>query len=277
MTDTEGVPMLSTIINRRWELLLPEHRHGRLEWDVWEQERLGAMFEFMHTAPGYGPVPSEPGDPRGALAPRHRVFDIGAEEGDFPALWASWGATVTLVEPNPKVWPNIRAIFEANGLVDRVDGYFVGFAGEEELANHKWDRDHVATVSGDGRVVHGAWPQCAYGPIIGDHGFLVLPERPDVPIVTIDALALTSGPPSCITIDVEGAELTVLRGARHVLATSQPRIFVSVHLDLPWIDEKYPGDTGEKVAEFLHGFGYEGRHLATDHEEHWEWRHPEGH
>lgn len=247
--------MIDTEINGRWHLLLPEHRAARTEWPVWEIERLAAMHDCIR-----------PGD---------LVYDVGAEEGDFPALWASWGADVVMIEPNPRVWPNIRAIFEANELESHVRGRWVGFAGDldfmarQSIAQTRaWINEHVG--------IETVWPKCAYGPLIGDHGFLVLPERPDCPVSTIDLLSQSYGPPTVITIDVEGAELTVLRGAAEMLERARPAVFVSVHIDMPWIDEKYPGDTGDKVAEFLESFGYVGRHLATDHEEHWEWRHPEG-
>lgn len=249
--------MIPTTINERWTLLLPEHRAARTEWPVWEKERLAAMADCI--------VDEVP-----VSRQRDLVYDIGAEEGDFPALWASWGADVVMVEPNPRVWPNIRAIFEANHLEHRMQGWHVGFAGTEERAvEDQWRTDWID------QSPDPMWPLCAFGPVIGDHGFLVLPERPDVPITTIDALAVQH-PPTVITIDVEGAELTVLRGARHVLEEAKPAVFVSVHIDLPWIDEKYPGDTGDKVAEYMEAHGYVGRHLATDHEEHWEYRHPEG-
>lgn len=275
--------MIPTTINERWTLLLPEHRAVRAEWPVWEKERLAAMHEVLaHN----GTLTDGP------EICRDLVYDIGAEEGDFPALWASWGADVVLVEPNPKVWPNIRAIFEANELEDRLRGWWVGFAGDSTSNDGRsaaqlrdWIEEHVLDpgIESDVHEAVGAaaysparWPQCAYGRIIGDHGFLVLPERPDCPSRTIDELAVEYGEPTVITIDVEGAELTVLRGAVAVLSESRPAVFVSVHIDMPWIDEKYPGDTGDKVAEYMQGLGYAGRHLATDHEEHWEWRHPEG-
>lgn len=258
--------MIPTTINERWMLLLPEHRAVRPEWPVWEKERLAAMADLM--------IDVVTGDNMEADV----VYDIGAEEGDFPALWASWGAKVVMVEPNPKVWPNIRAIFEGNNLEDKMLGWFVGFAGDQSsldrqsVATHRaWDDEHVGELGPE-----QTWPACAYGRIIGDHGFLVLPERPDCPATTIDLLAEKFRPPSVITIDVEGAELTVLRGAGRVLEQNRPAVFVSVHIDMPWIDEKYPGDTGDKVAEYMQGLGYVGRHLATDHEEHWEWRHPSG-
>lgn len=288
--------MIPTTINERWTLFLPEHRHARLEWPVWEKERLAAMHDLITGADQIVCWTCEDtwkrDDPDRCLDASHRqnvlaevhetyidqherdvVYDIGAEEGDFPALWATWGADVVLVEPNPRVWPNIRAIFEANGLVDHVKGWHVGFAGKD-VRTADWSHDPARGENPDEDV--DGWPRCAYGPVIGDHGFLVLPERPDVPVTTIDNLAARYGAPTVITIDVEGAELTVLRGAKAVLSVNRPAVFVSVHIDLPWIDEKYPGDTGDKVAEFMTAYGYVGRHLATDHEEHWEWRHPEG-
>lgn len=251
-------PMRRTRINERWELLLPEHRAARPEWPEWERERLAAMAE--------------------RIGPGDVVFDVGAEEGDFPALWASWGAEVVMVEPNPRVWPNIRAIFRANELEDRVRGWFVGFVGEKvDLYRPDWMTEHVGALWRVGDEPHGCvpgrpWPQCAYGPVIGDHGFLVLPERPDCPVTTVDELAARYGAPTVITLDVEGAEATVLRGAARTLREERPTVFVSVHIDLPWIDEKYPGDTREVVLSLMGQAGYVGEHLATDHEEHWAFR-----
>lgn len=269
--------MIPTTINERWTLLLPEHRHDRLEWPVWEKERLAAMYDVIGQEPS-GVMPN-----LGVVPPRDLVFDIGAEEGDFPALWAQWGADVVLVEPNPLVWPNIRAIFEANDLVGHLRGWHVGFAGDIAACDRQsvatidaWRSEHVVGLQDMLNANTRDWPACAFGRVIGDHGFLVLPERPDCEVTTIDRLAARFGPPTVITIDVEGAELTVLRGALVTLRENRPAVFVSVHLDLPWIDEKYPGDTGDKVTEYMEGLGYEGRHLATDHEEHWEWRHPNG-
>lgn len=239
--------MIPVLMNR-WTLQLPEHRVK--QWaNPWEKERLDAMHDLIR-----------PGD---------ILFDIGAEEGDMGTLFASWGADIVAVEAAPRVWSNIRACFEANGLSDRLRGWYVGFCGDESTKRHKhrWEQSYAG---------NGRWPKCADGPIITDHGFFVLPERPDASATTIDDLALQHGPPTVITIDTEGSELTVLRGARRVLTENRPAVYVSVHLDLQWVAERFPGDTGDKLDEWMRSFGYEGRHLATDHERHMEYRHPEG-
>lgn len=218
-------------INGRWPLLLPEHRAARPEWPYWEATRLAAM--------------------RHHIAASDVVFDIGAEEGDFPALWASWGADVVLVEPNPRVWPNIRAIWRANNLEARLRGTFVGFAASQSTA--------VELRTG------ADWPDCADGEVIGDHGFLNLAERSGNQCVTIDELAVVFGPPSVITMDVEGAEVEVLHGALHTLRSHRPKVFVSVHPD--FMRDMY-GREPIELYDLMDSFDYRRTFLATDHETH---------
>lgn len=177
------------------------------------------------------------------------VFDIGAEEGDFPALFALWGARPVLFEPNPKVWPNIKAIFEANEL--RIASAFVGFAGDE-TNDLGWKYDHSQD-----------WPECANGKVIGDHGFMNLLERPDVPSIRIDDFPFI---PDVITIDTEGSELRVLRGAEKTLDADRPIVFVSVHRE--FMKDMYPGDTPEKLVRFMEELGYHKVYLGSDHEDH---------
>lgn len=256
----DEVRMVPTLLNGRWPLLLPSHRAYRREWTTppyWEPERLAAMADV--------------------IGPSDVVYDIGAEEADMTAIWALLGADVVAVEANYDVWPNIRAIFEANNLTERVHGWFVGFAGEELRDRPAWDGEHVSGEArwGDEQAVRN-WPSCAYRPLIGDHNFMNLNERPDCPVITIDRLAELHGPPTVITIDTEGSELTVLRGAYRTLKEHRPRVFVSVHQDHPWVDLAYPGDDGEALAAYMRSVGYYGKDLALDHELHQVWTHPEG-
>lgn len=232
--------MIPTKINGRWELLLPEHRHDRPQWPWWEATRLAAMHHF--------------------IKPGMNVYDIGAEEGDFPALYAKWigkNGTIALWEPNPKVWPNIRAIFEANDLDNHI--YFVGFAGDKNNLLPK-------KFKFEGKD----WPDCAYGEIIGDHGFMNLSERSDIPTMKIDETS-EFYPPDIITIDTEGSELRVLHGAEETLKQYRPIVFVSIHPD--FMREMY-GDDEFALHQFMKNLGYHETFLTEDHEEHWLF-HPE--
>lgn len=221
-------------MNGRWPLLLPEHRADRPEWPWWEATRLAAMAHHI----GVGDC----------------VWDVGAEEGDFPALWSSWGAAVVLAEPNPLVWPNIKAIFEANLLPEPL-ATWVGFLGPVQ---------HTGIMPPT-----KGWPTCADGPVIGDHGFCQLGERPDIPQTTIDHLVHVGvQPPTVITMDVEGSELHVLRGAEQTIDAYRPLVFVSIHPE--FMAHHYGLHDGvQMVRNLMSDHDYSEQFLSIDHEHHW--------
>ena len=245
------VEMIKTRINNTWTLLLPAHRAARPEWNTgWERERLQSM--------------------NANIWPGATVYDIGTEEGDISALLARWCAngdeekgsgSLYLFEPNQRVWPNVKAIFEANELKPPA-GAWTGFVGPEQrdAVIDSWRLDE------DGWISDG-WPSCADGPIIGDHGFLNICERPDVPVVSIDWLVQhdVAEAPHVITMDVEGAELEVLRGAESVLRTHRPLVYVSVHEE--FLREMYNSSASE-VFQYMLGLGYKIDVIAVDHETH---------
>lgn len=69
-----------------------------------------------------------------------------------------------------------------------------------------------------------------------------------VPTVTVDSVAEKLGVlPDVMKIDVEGAELEVLRGAETVLRARRPQIFLSIHSD----------ELRRVCLQYLAGFGYE--------------------
>ncbi len=222
-------------INGRWPLELPEHRAARPEWPWWEATRLAAMNTV--------------------IGPNSVVYDVGGEEGDFPALWSSWGAEVVIAEPNPRVWSNIKWIFEHNNLKDPLVAY-QGFFGDtgEPIVHERFQ-----------------WPESASGPLIADHGFCQLNERPDLPRTTIDHVTEATKPPSVITIDVEGSELHVLQGAADTLETWKPDVFVSIHPQ--FMAEQYGIENGvDAIKALMESYNYEATFLTTDHEEHWWFR-----
>lgn len=249
--------MVPARLNGKWDIILPKHRADRPEWATgWEPERLDALHNaivgvYAETA---------------LVNRRPVVYDIGTEEGDMTGLYSLWGADVVAFEPNPLVWPNIRAIWQANDLRP-LAGHFVGFAAADTDEHPESIEPIIAAPDIDG------WPACAHGPVIGDHGFRTIFERSgDTPRVRIDdyVQAHPDSPPDIITMDVEGAELEVLKGAEATLRNYRPVVFISVHPEFMF------AGFGQYEAD-LHGWlnarGYAGTHLAYDHEHHWEY-HP---
>lgn len=225
------VEMVDTLINGRWNLKLPEHRAARPEWKTgWEKARLDHMHDN--------------------LGPADHVLYIGAEEGEMPALLQMWGAEVWLVEPNELVWPNIRAIWDANGLAMPY-GIFVGFCGRQTSQNYMDGKQH-------------GWPDCAYGPIIGDHGFKELRDPGGRPVVTVDAYPRHRDI-EVISMDVEGAEWEVLQGAERTIDRERPRIYLSLHPE--FLIDQY-GKYSYEVRRWLIDKGYRETLLDFQHEAH---------
>lgn len=236
------VEMIKTRLNGRYDLILPKHRSLRPEWTTgWEVERIDSMVDNL-----------KEGDV---------VFDIGSEEGDISGLLAQKVGNgpdggVVLFEPNPRVWPNAKAIWEANDLKKPL-GCYVGFA-----SNVVDESPGVHVIGADG------WPKCAGGKVIGDHGFRHLAqETSTTPQITLDEYCFrTAVYPDLITMDVEGAEFDVLRGAEVLLRDMRPKVYVSVHPE--FMKDMY-GCGPEDLYRFMDGLGYEKECLAIDHEEHW--------
>jgi len=236
--------MIETTINGTWKLKLPQHRAERAEWKTgWEVERIASMMA--------------------TTTKDSIIFDIGAEEGDMTALLATKAKGVVMFEPNPKVWPNIRAIWEANKL-KRPLGWYCGFAAnttDENPPNKDWFKPELLKDR-DG------WPECAYGEVIGDHGFRHLAQETDAtPQIKLDEYCgRIKVYPTMITMDVEGSELEVLKGAENILRIHRPLVYVSLHTN--FIEEMY-GYPPQAVHDYMEKLGYKSTHLATDHEEHW--------
>jgi len=85
-----------------------------------------------------------------------------------------------------------------------------------------------------------------------------------VPTVSMDAFCSAGGlKPSLIKVDVEGAELLVLRGASRILLEARPNVVLAVH---PWWLPD--GQTAADIVSFLHSHGYtihdhSGKETAT--------------
>ncbi|MEE9178747.1 MAG: FkbM family methyltransferase [Acidimicrobiia bacterium] len=232
--------MREILINGKWPLNLLEHRAERPEWPYWE----AATLALAHSLISEGTV----------------VWDVGSEEGDFPALFGTWGAEVVLIEPNPHVWPQIRLHWEANNDRNPL-ACVVGLAS-----------DHIDPATPDYRAGiaekrrGGIWPHVAFGEVMPAHGFRHIWEHAKVsPQFRLDQLA-PWGTPDLITMDIEGGELIALRGCEDVLIGFHPDVMVSVH---PAFMADLYGQTPAELLEFMDSVGYKGKLYATDHEEHW--------
>lgn len=227
--------MINTIINQSWEIILPKHRHDRPEWtspEGWERARLDSMYEHIK---------------KGDI-----VFYCGNEEGDMSGLISQWGGKLVLIEPNELVWPNSRAIWEANKLENPLV-CFSGFVCNE----------NTCQVSD---ITYNRFPNCADGPIISNHGFKSIKDVSNIPRITIDDLVKITGlTPKHICMDIEGGEGLALRGAEKTLREYHPNIWLSIHPEVMFSDF---GEYARDLRTWIKDIGYLEVFLDYQHELH---------
>ena len=222
--------MINTKINGEFEIILPEHRAVRPEWSTnegWEKARIKSMHKH--------------------LTKKDRLIYVGAEEGDIAGLCAKWVGEIILFEPNPKVWTNFKAIWNSNRLVPPF--WFAGFAANETTPGAQLT-EGFSGVSGE---------------IISDHGFSELHVATDLPKMKIDDIGYQGKFPTAITLDVEGSEFEVLKGAEKILREQRPKIWLSLHPEFLF---NYYGVYSADLRNWIKDIGYSETLLAYDHEIH---------
>jgi FkbM family methyltransferase len=222
-------------INERpeWTFWVPD---SIAAWDApsgWERPRLASMQQHL-----------KPGDV---------LYDVGTEHGWLSAVYGSFCGyeNMVLIEPSPEFWPNIRMTWQANGFPGPIACY-PAFAGTEVRGNP------------DGKV----WPDCADSDVeVGGMAYRYIDKHLDIPSVTIDWVALHCGQiPNAITVDVEGAEFLVMKGAEYELHNHRPLVWISIHDDLM---ERDFGHTPDELIEYMvEHCGYIHKHINVDHESH---------
>lgn len=132
------------------------------------------------------------------------VVDVGANIGNHTLFLAAVaGCRVFAYEPNPELVSGLRNSIEANGLQDQVTLRDVGVHSRSargvlaDLDAGNLGAQSVAVAEAD-----------------GDFGVVALDEE------------TFPGRVAAMKIDVEGAEIDVLRGARHVIDRDRPRLFI---------------------------------------------------
>jgi FkbM family methyltransferase len=173
------------------------------------------------------------------LAGRDRpsvFYDVGGNYGSHSLMLLSHGVTSVYIEPNPACHPYFRQACDLNGWECRIMPVAASdVAGECEF---RFPR-HEPSLGTIMPRIHQQFQ--------GDVAVLTVAQT------TLDQIASDTGlVPDLIKMDVEGAEMLVLRGARNLLATRKPRI----------VFESWPGPARQDVFSLLADYGYRTRALA---------------
>jgi FkbM family methyltransferase len=139
------------------------------------------------------------------------VIDVGANVGFFSLRFARWvggKGKVIAIEPENDNYDSLVAALKRKGLSDRVDALKAVAAAERGMAlleiNPLHPADHKLSRDGTG-----------------------LP----VTAVTLDDLVpdKAASRPALVKIDVQGAEMLVLNGAKDILKVAGPALFIELH------------------------------------------------
>ena len=139
------------------------------------------------------------------------VIDVGANVGFFSLRFARWvgdGGKVIAIEPEDRNYNSLVLALKREGLLDRVETLKAVAAAVPGMAlleiNPLHPADHKLSRDGTG-----------------------LP----VTAVTLDNLVQDKGHlrPALVKIDVQGAEMLVLKGASNILTSAGPALFIELH------------------------------------------------
>jgi FkbM family methyltransferase len=179
------------------------------------------------------------------IKPGMVILDIGAHVGLFTlgaAKRVGPRGKVYSFEPAPATFELLRRQICLNGWRDRVEAVRCVVS------------DVVGTVPFYAHGTSMAASLCRENVELLNPERLAAPAcRHDVASVTIDALCLERKiAPDVVKIDVEGAELRVLRGARNILETGQVVILCEIHPQ----QTVNCGSSAAELESFLAKFGY---------------------
>lgn len=170
---------------------------------------------------------------RAAVTAGSTVVEAGSNVGAYTMLFAQWvgpNGRVFAFEPDPTACEGLRRHIEINKVGERVTPVAAAITDGSE----KSLRLVLGESSGISRMAHG------------DDGSAS--NVTEVPALSIDAFcAERQLQPHVIKIDVEGAELAALRGARQTIAAAGPalQLFVEMHPAL-WPSLGYAAEDVER-------------------------------
>ena len=203
----------------RFQVTLPD---DKLIWTgTWEMELASAIGDSIRT----GDV----------------CYDVGSYRGFFAGVMgASGAARIHCFEPNPSNLAQLERLQELNPHLP-IEVHAIGIGEVDGVGDFLIMRE--ATM---GKLVTSAFQRTA--------------ERVDtlqVRIARVDTLVELEmiAPPNVMKIDVEGAELEVIRGAQKTLVVSKPVLFIEAHSP----------DLARDCEDLLLRLGYSVSVLETGH------------
>jgi FkbM family methyltransferase len=219
-------------LRRAFEAVLDHLPGDHLVCVLPEGERVRLSARYRHVSWN----PEEYAAFRAIVRPGMTVLDVGANVGAYTLVFAAWvGATgrVVAFEPAPDTCAGLRTHVTLNGFDDRVTVVQAAMAGSTGTAPFGVHPSGGASSLALGSVADAA--------------------RVTVATHTIDDVCKAHALlPAVIKIDVEGAELDVLRGARQTLALPGLHAFVEFHPAV-WRDT---GISRADIEEELAGQGF---------------------
>jgi FkbM family methyltransferase len=167
------------------------------------------------------------------------IIDVGANLGWYTCIGAVLSeGTVWSLEMDPENVQRLRKNVQLNE-VDNVE--IIHAAADEEKGIVSYERNSGAA---EFKIEQGN----------GESH-----ETVDVEATTIDRVLMPSGEVDLMKIDVEGAELRVLRGAVRTLETMKPKIILEVHPSRLFDQE----GSIEELIEIMSGIGYDIYEVAS--------------
>ena len=242
--DRSTTKYITKRFNGKYDIQLPTFQ--RYPRDIYEPERCFSMEQHL-----------KKGD---------TLFDIGVSDGWVSAIYAGFvgGENMVLFEPSHAAWANIKADWDANQLAQPRDTFW-GFVGDttQLVAPNPMPGEYAGYKDG--------WPMAAYAEtLIEEMCFRsLLSTGTNIPQTNLDDYVTRTGiVPTGLSIDVEGAELLVLRGAKQVLLAHHPMIWLSLHDINGALTYDYH-TTKEEVFQFLTDCGYTMTWLENYGDSHW--------
>ena len=141
-----------------------------------------------------------------------RILDVGAYSGIFSLVAATDNSSVGIVavEPNPLILPTLKKNVSANGFDDRIQ---IVEAAASDSEGHGVLYLNSESMQSSLERGFGTTPQT------GEVG---------VPMRTLDSIVDDYGLADLVKIDVEGAELRVLRGSTSLIERARPTFILEL-------------------------------------------------